>query len=489
MAAFGPPTPLTREDLIQVLRTTMDPTWLEPLLADPTSSAIFEAAIAALLRAQEAGDVMLSECAFMLSAPGASRSLCSVPIQRPSGGALVTLDQETRFADERGATWRPVADVTFPAAGASQTIAVALQSDREGHWLDTYLAPSFIAVDALPDETMLVLPATAPAEGGLTDVLSLHGSERDSPRAPDESDDAYRARMATLVDQVSPRALALALVGALDAGASSRIIADRVVREGLRPLVEVTRDSDQDAQPGLAGEEQPFVDDAFVDDSWHVLRGPEDSRAWFDVEVPSSAVAGADLAALADELDRKRAAGVRFRIKLDGPQRIVNAPSELDQAGAWVAAGSAAPADLLASLAPYDGDGRYASTSTGAGTGGAADADDLVASFPPIPTLAASVTRVYLRARVRSAGPAGTDPALGWIWGADRIAGYGLPIAIAHADWREYVLQLDQNPATAAPWTPADLAAITAGVANQHASATTRELRVAGLVVEIRASY
>jgi len=313
----------------------------------------------------------------------------------------------------------------------------------------------------------------------------------------------------------------------------------------LASVIEPFKDGAQPSQRGLKGSQIAFADDfepvpvgaptpytggTFADDTATELRDLEDGCAWFDVRIPTpvdpnearqfyddvdptrgafmddkllgyfdqptpEAIASA-IAALADELDRRRAHCVRFRIIVGDDVSLLRHPElfSLSQAGNWVdQAGGSTDADLTSALDGFDGDHTYAVTATGTGPGAAIAAGDLLFSLPAVP-VPASMTRAIVRAQVRREdAAAGVDPELQFLLqpstagAAQRVAA---SYAVDHGDYREVGVVLDQNPLTAAAWVLADIAgAFGVGVANVAAVGATEELRVSELILELILNY
>lgn len=538
MAEFGAPPQLTRDDLVEVLRRNMAGHWIDGLLLDPSSLSLFESTIAALLRAQDSADENLYVGAFILSAPGKAPATSTVRLTRPSGAA-VTIDTTLRFQDDRGAVWQPVEDFDVPASGGAQTVDVPIRTVRSGYYLNSFEVLTFEALDDLPDPGFVIDPGVDVASGGTAPFLDQHGKERKVFRAPGESDQEYRNRIRFLEDQVSPKAIAQTVVEVLDAFPTTKFIADLIVRDGLRAVREPFQDGAQPAQVNLAGLPGPlFFDDVqpipvagpvpdpgasfFDDPSGGVIRDFEDYCAFFDVYLPTPVdpdegrrfyddsdptfgsylddafpddAAGialtAPIAALADELDRRRPHCVQFRIFVGEGAILLRHPvlTSLAQAGDWVdQGGSATDESITTALRSFDADGTYVVSALGTGAGAPLAAGDLLFTMPAVvPPL--SVSRVIVRARVRqeSVG-AGVDPVLAFLVrpstavAAVRVAS---TFAVDFEEYREAVVILEENPVSAAAWTLADITGtFGVGVANAAAVGATEELRVSELLLE-----
>ena len=526
MVEFAPPPPLTEEGLLALLERNFEDHWISGLLEDPSSRSLFIGWIAALLRVQGAIDENLSRGTFILTAPGRASATSVVRLERPSGG-LVTIPTNLRFLDNRGAFWVPTADFEIPASGGAQVVDVPIRTERFGYYLNSFEPLTYQAYDALPDPNLVVTLGPDPAVGGTSPFLDQHGKERKTSRADNESDTDYRHRLLFLVDQVSPRALADATLQILDSFPVTKDTATLIARYGFRPVIEPFRDSAQPAQRGLMGSDIFFADVDFADDPHGpLLRDTSDALAWFDVVLPfftdpdearffaddgfaddpdfgfldlgPSTALTTPIAVLADELDRRRAAGVGFRIIQGVPLTLARHPAldDLVQAGDWVDQNGSNDNDELANaLADHDGDFRYAVSATGQGPGVPATAGDLVFDLEDIPD-PAFVSHVVLRAWVKQRDiAAGTDPDFGFVIRPAtsvlpiRVTTNDYPRTIDHETWREYVAILEQNPATSAPWTMADVSgAFGVGVANM-ATGATEELWVSELVLEIVANY
>lgn len=532
MTAFGPPTPLTSADLIALLRRNFEPHWIELILADPTGLSVWNGIIAVMLRVQTSYDINFSLGPYILSAPGPSPAVSVVRLSRPSG-AQVTIQVDNRFQDERGAIWHPIDPFVIPASGGAQVVDVPIQTQRTGYFLNSFEPLAYFIVDDLADPNLIVVVGPDPAEEGQTSFLDQLGDERGYRRAPGETNETYQNRLAFLIDKVSPGALARTIAQVLDGYPATQDIADLIARHGMVAMVEPFRDGAQPSQPGLDGREFLYADAlCFCDDAvTGIMKSTIDFLAFFDVWLPTPVdpdearqfydVAVGDLgsffddtvmgfwdqpageaitrpiAALADELDRRRPGGVPFRIIVGEPVALIKHPEEggLNQAGSWVdQVGLVTDEALTNALYTFDGDETYDVTSTGAGNAGALAAGDLVFERlvdPPIPQ---SVLRVILRARVRRSGSAvGTDPQLRFVLrptGAAAPIRVGVATTIDFEDYREVATVLEQNPVTAAAWTPAQVSGLLRfGLANVAAVGATDALRVSELYLEIWASY
>lgn len=525
---FGPPTPFTEDDLLDVLRRNLDDAWIGGLLEDPSSRSLFVGIVAAMLRCQTSGDQNIEVGGYILTAPGRAPATSTVRLTRPggvAGVAAVTLTTAVRFQDDRGMVWRPSADYELPAVApaGSWTGDVPITTERAGYFLNSFEPLTYVAIDPLPDSNLEILAGDDPAVGGTSDFLDLHGSERSTPRAPGESDDDYRHRMLMLTDKVSPAALAETIVEVLDAYPVSKAIADQITRDGLRALREPFWDTAQPAQRGLLGARVAFFDDprVFLDDHDHQIRGADDFLGWFDVFLPSfvdpdeprmffdlsflddpflgfpdmssNPTIDKAIAALADELDRRRAAGVRFALYYGADQILDRHPplGSLDQGGDWTLVGASSEPESLES---FEGDDSYVVSIVGRGNGAALTVGDMTFELPDLSRAPLAVRFVRVVARARRGTTGGTAPDLAFVVGAVGAAAPLRTITLGpvdHEDWREYSYILEENPDTAAAWTVADVSGgpMIVGIANAAPAGATDQLRVSELYLEIVADY
>lgn len=499
MAEFAPPPPLTRDDLIALLRRNFPADFIEPKLADPTSMSLLEGGIQMLLRIQAAGDAA-SEALYTQTAPEGARAVSVLRLRRPSGGG-VTIVEGTRVFDSRGDYWR-TAEVLVPASLVEQTVDVPVETLRAGHWLNTFLAPTFQLLDPLPDPGLYIIAGPDPAAGGQTDVLALLGRERGFPRLPGETTEAYRARLIEFADKVSPIAVALALLAALAARTVSARVVDLAVQFGLRLIREPFRESAQLQAPSWYGAAGAFWDQLALDNpTGPLLQSAESTTLHLDIHLPpmgATIVLAEEQAAMAawNAVNSTRAGGVTFTIFRDPEGILVRAPEGLDDAGDWSThLGSVTEADLVAALAGYNAEASYARSSVGTGGGGAGDPGDLTLSVAALPAEVLAIRHVILRAWARRGTLLGSAPSVAFVVESPGSAGPvrcllgGFPLALTTTRWVQLELHLPEDPSTGAPW---DLAALQGGslvfgLANTATVGPTDQLQVSELVVEIHA--
>lgn len=372
--------------LLALLRRTTDPDgWLDPMLADPDSSAALQAYVAQFARLGEAVDYN-SKVALISDAPGGSPGTCTTTITRPSSGTSGTIPKGYAFVDVNGVQYIVVTDV---AVGSGVTsVELPLQTIREAESVNTEDDPelSISTINAVvqdsTDTTTLIAPPgdasivatsfqavaeTTQVTGGASNYLSALGAERACFQQPGESTEAYRARVRNIPDTVSPVAVAEAVVGAANAAGAGAVILEPF-NDGADPAIKTPDDlSNFDVQTydvdhfddtgtpeidrmslrevsayfriDLVGVPlDPAGTVKFHDASYH----DDPVQGFRDVPLPVSAFAAAG--AVWTEANTKRAGGVQFD---------VNLPLTQKQNAVGQAAGAAA---VVATLQPTSGD-------------------------------------------------------------------------------------------------------------------------------------
>lgn len=483
MAEFGPPEKLTRDDLIALFDRNFEDHWFETIRSDPSSFAAVEGLIAALLRLQDAVDENLSLGSFILTAQGAAPATTTVRLTRNTGAAG-NIPANTRFADEFGNVYR-TDTITAVAAVvvAPQIVDIPVTSEREGYYLNSFGPPTFRILDALFDSNLAPTAGPTARTGGRTAFLDAHGAERLVPRAPGETDGTYRNRMLLLQDAVSPEAITATVISVLNQFTATQFITNAILQDGLRPVVEPFRDFSQNRQRGLYGEEGVFADaeDALDDPFGGRIRSLHEACGHFYVLLPTIADTDA-VAALVDELDRRRGHCVRFCFLNGFPIPAVKTPNRfttLISAGSWADTTGLTTAEALgAAVEKYDGDDTYA-TSTVAGA--------LVFSVPGLVSTPASVQLLIVRAQVKRTTGTGTDPAVQFRLGIGAASQLiGSPLTIDHTDYREYTIALQELPG-GGTITPAAVAnTIQFGI---EVTTAGEPVRVSELVYELQVTY
>lgn len=497
MVEFAPPAQLTRDDLIALLKRNFPADWIEPLLADASSLSIFEAAIAVLLRIQDAGDAV-TEALYTQTATEGASATSTVRLRRPSGGS-VTIAEGTRFFDSRGDVWE-AAELLVSASGGEQTVDVPVQTQRQGHWLNTFEPPSFRIYDPLPDIGFYIIAGADAADGGQTDMLALRGRERGMPRTGSETADAYRARLLTFANKVTPRAIQEVVYAALASRTLSARVVELIRDFGLRVVREPFRESSQHQLAGFYGHPGMVCDVHAAD----LTAGPtlQDRLAATNhlelVLPPLDATITAEVQevgkALWNAVKEIRAAGVSVRLYYDSAGIVARGAEGLDTAGDWRTNDGSSDADeMVVSVAGHGSDpDLLVASPTGRGAGGTAHAGDVRFSAAALPPEVTAISHVVLRAWVRRGSSLGTPPDAVFVFkspsgSAVRCLLGDYPLTISSESWRPIMVTLKEDPSTTAAWDLADLQAGAAvfGMANVATAGPTDPLEMSEIVMEV----
>ena len=228
--------PLTRDDLIDVLRRTTDPGWLDPLLQDTDSTAVINALADELAYLSGIGTALCDATTISL-APAGRSGTSLVTITRTASGIGGTIPKGYQFVDARGLLAVVQSDTAVAIGITSLQLSVATL--RKTELVNTLsdpgysISPTNVAVADSGGTNALISVSPAPAgfppivsttftivaesteiDGGASDFLSAHGAERGQARQPNESDEGYRARVRNVPDAVSPAAIAIGALGA-----------------------------------------------------------------------------------------------------------------------------------------------------------------------------------------------------------------------------------------------------------------------------------
>jgi hypothetical protein len=217
---------LSHDDFVALLRRTTDSDgWLDPILDDPDGEAAMGACIEIFTRASAAMDYDCNLGLISL-APGGTPGTSSIQISRTTTGTSGTIPVNFPFVDGRGVRVLTTAPVAIGAGVAS--IALPVQTIRETEGVNTEDDPGFAIDPAAPvvldgaSVTVLIAPPgsagivattfqtvgpSTKITGAMSDYLSLHGSERGQIRQAGEETEAYRTRVRTIPDAVSPIAV------------------------------------------------------------------------------------------------------------------------------------------------------------------------------------------------------------------------------------------------------------------------------------------
>lgn len=218
---------LTSADVLALFGRLLPSGYLAPLINPGPGYEILEAYASALARASVAtGNLDLA--LYMMSAPSGVRATGTVQIQRPDGALPeVTLKQGTRVSTSKGRRGFVTTADLFFASGDMGPLDVGVLADAPGYdWnvpgevttADGTLLPGDIdTIDLLVEDPILgdltfTVSQQDPTSGGLPPALDQLGADRGMPRRAGEVDPAYRLRIRSLPDTVSPLAIQRAIL-------------------------------------------------------------------------------------------------------------------------------------------------------------------------------------------------------------------------------------------------------------------------------------
>jgi hypothetical protein len=356
----------TQAQLLDLLRRNVDADgWLQPILDDPNGAAALSAMLAQGERLSQSIDRM-EALGLATTAPGGVPGVSTLTLTRAAAGTAGTIPGGYPFLDARGVLARTQVD--YPVLATDLTIQLLVVSDRQAGVLNGEedfgwrVSPDASVVMDVLATTVLIAPAGdpglvatsfsavdegTPVEGSASDWLSVIGAERGARRQQDEDVGNYRSRVRNIPDAVSPTGLsegALAASGAL-----------------ALPTVTILEPFDDQASTSAKedigwGSFQPLYSDGntaptnpfhseFYDDAAREAISLREIRAYLRVVVPqpqdpatgladfvpappaaatlpSVGVLGS-LLALAEEVGRKRAAGVQVDVYVSEPKTLV----------------------------------------------------------------------------------------------------------------------------------------------------------------------
>jgi hypothetical protein len=367
--------PILKADLIDLLRRTNDPNWIDPLLADPDSAAVW----AGLLACGEYMSARLQadcDAATISLAPGVRPATAVLTLVRTASGIGGVIPAGYLFQDSRGILVASQTPITVPSGAL--TVTVAVQSLRQTELANTIADPGFvlaptgnppvldtggtnalISLSPAPggyppvvSTTFTTVQSSTPLDLGASDYLAAHGRERGQQRQSNEPDGLYRTRVRNVQDAVSPIALSQGVGGAAQAKGLPTIL----LREPFNDLAS----SGLKIAYGLDFFDTIFFEDGvhntdFLDDAGVVpyreldrspryfrleLRSPTTDpvtggqlfetgsteyalsgspAGWPDVNTRPSVISA--LMAVVEEANRKRAGGVSFDFYAAGPAK------------------------------------------------------------------------------------------------------------------------------------------------------------------------
>jgi hypothetical protein len=357
---------LTRDDLIDVLRRTTDPGWLDPLLADLDSAAILYAFADQLAFLSNVGQIACDNGLISL-ASGGRGGTALLTLTRATTGIGGTIPKGYQFADARGILAVNQSDyVVDPAA---TTITLAVTTLRFTELVNTVLDPLFTVSlvnkaaldtggtnalispagppDGLPPivaTTFTTVASSSAIEGGASDWLTAHGSERGQLRQANEDEGHYRLRIRNVPDAITPIAISQAVQGAASHAGLPPFNVEEPFEDGATPALKEAN--------YLSSFDGTFTDTDYLADPDRELNDYRTARAYFRLE-PTDALLNPDglglfaddgfyddpvfgfsdtglhpkllssLMSVWEEANRKRAAGVQFDIYVDAPLQVV----------------------------------------------------------------------------------------------------------------------------------------------------------------------
>ena len=355
---------LTRDDFIDVLRRTTDPGWLDPLLDDPDSAAVIYAICDQLAFLSDALQIACDNGLISL-ASGGRGGTALVTLTRTSSGIGGTIPKGYQFIDSRGILAVNQTDYTVGAGDLTATLSVTTLRNTE--LVDTVFDPSFAvspvnrpvtdtggtnalisAVGAtdppIVATTFTTVTSSTEIDGGTSDWLTAHGSERGQLRQANEDEGHYRLRIRNVPDAVTPIAISQAVQGAASHAGLPPFNVEEPFEDGATPALK--------AANYLSSFDGTFADTDTSADPMREMNDSRTARAYFRLE-PTDALNNPDglglfadsgfyddpvfgfadtglhpkllssLMSIWEEANRKRAAGVQFDIYDNGPTQVV----------------------------------------------------------------------------------------------------------------------------------------------------------------------
>lgn len=212
---------LAQADFLALVNRLLPTEYLAPLFSPGPGGEIYYAQAAIGARVSLAISNFQAD-SYITSAPDGNYATAAVLFKRPTAAAgAVTVKAGTIVQTATyGRQFSLLADVPFGAAdlqapGVVQALYPGEQWNVKGPYVSAggELVPgeisqvaSWILSPAFGDSTLYVVQ-TAGATGGQSSVLNMHGADRGYTRLPGEAASAYRSRVRSLPDTVSPGAL------------------------------------------------------------------------------------------------------------------------------------------------------------------------------------------------------------------------------------------------------------------------------------------
>lgn len=229
MPTLAPPiTAFTQADLLAVLDRLLPLHYLDGLKSPGPGYELLQGFAAIMARVSQA-NAALGTGAFILSSTGGVLATGSVELYRPTAnveGISVTVKAGTVLSSSKGGrTYVTTADVTFAAADLGPFLVPIAAAEFGGEYNEPgmgvalngdALQGEIDTIDTLvesPDAGDLTIRVRHPiaTSGGVDAFLDAHGKDRGIARGAGESDTAYRNRITTIPDNISPNAFDRAL--------------------------------------------------------------------------------------------------------------------------------------------------------------------------------------------------------------------------------------------------------------------------------------
>lgn len=228
MPTPGPVQAYSQQDFLDMLDRLLPDHWIAPL-KDPGPGYELLQAGGQVGNRLSVATQRLGENIYILSAPSGAYATGAVEIFRAAPNAdaitvVVKIGTQVR-SSKGGRTYLTTADVTFGPADLGPFL-VPIQATAQGYEYNepgtvitadgTSLPGEIDTIDILVEDPPVgdltfQIRQPMPTTGGVDAALDQHGADRLIVRGVGEGDDAYRARIRTLPDNISPDAIERAL--------------------------------------------------------------------------------------------------------------------------------------------------------------------------------------------------------------------------------------------------------------------------------------
>lgn len=229
----NPVEPLTQADFLQLLERLLPVGYLEPLKSPGPGYELLQGFAKMLARASQAAANMGGQ-SFILSSTGGARATGTVELFRaaphPEGITVIVKAGTVVKASRNGREFVTTEDVSFAAADlgpkpvAVQAVLTGPDSNVPGASLtaagitlpgDIDTIVTLVEEPPVGDISIQVQQMANATAGGVDAGLDQHGLDRNIPRLSGEGDEAYRARVRALPDNISPDAFERTIRGLL----------------------------------------------------------------------------------------------------------------------------------------------------------------------------------------------------------------------------------------------------------------------------------